>query len=127
MSIDRDTVARELRDREPVFHRFEHRTTRATFEAMTVDDYWEVGASGRVYDRQTVLDELDRRFADPTYDPMVGLELSDFAVRKVAPDAWLATYALHQGDRRSRRVSVWRHAAGDWLLVYHQGTIVPEE
>ena len=69
----------ELRDREPIFHRPEHGTTRADFEAMTVADYWEVGASGTVYDRATLLDELDRRFADPAYHPMDGLELTDFA------------------------------------------------
>ena len=66
---------------------------------MTVADYWEVGASGAVYDRQTLLDELERRFADPAYDPMEGLELTDFAVREAGTDVWLATYALRQGDR----------------------------
>ena len=73
MTIDRETALRELRDREPIFHRPEHGTSRAAFEAMTVPDYWEVGASGTVYDRETLLDELDRRFADPAYDPMDGL------------------------------------------------------
>jgi hypothetical protein len=127
MTIDRVTVERELRDREPIFHRPDHGTSRAAFEAMTVADYWEVGASGAVYDRQTLLDELARRFADPAYDPMDGLELTDFAVRKAGVDVWLATYALRQGERQSRRVSVWRRADGAWILVYHQGTVVPPE
>ena len=91
---------------------------------MTVVDYWEVGASGIVYDRPTLLDELERRFADPAYDPMDGLELNDFVVREAGEDVWLATYALRQGARHSRRVSVWRRSDGDWLLVYHQGTVI---
>lgn len=123
MSLDRATVARELRKREPIFHRPEHGTTRTDFEAMTVVDYWEVGASGTVYDRSTLLIELERRFADPAYDPMDSIELSDFAVRQAGEDVWLATYALRQGHRHSRRVSVWRLSGDDWFLVYHQGTV----
>ena len=123
MTLDAGSVADTLRGREPIFHRPEHGTTRADFAAMTVPDYWEVGASGAVYDRQTLLDELERRFADPAYDPMQGLELTEFAVREAGPNVWLATYALRQGDRHSRRVSVWRWSGGDWILVYHQGTV----
>ena len=125
MSDDPVSVARELRDREPIFHRREPGTSRAAFEAMTAPDYWEVGASGRIYDRETCLAELERRYADPGYDPMAGLEVSDFAVRAAGGGVWLATYHLRQGDRNSRRVSVWRHTDEDWVLVYHQGTVVP--
>jgi hypothetical protein len=124
MADDRALVERELRDREPIFHRPERGSTRAAFEGMVVADYWEVGASGTVYDRRTLLDELDRRYADPAYDPMEGLELTDFAVRQAGTDVWLATYALRQGARWSRRVSVWRRSDGAWILVYHQGTVV---
>ena len=124
MGIVAALVARELRDREPIFHRPEHGTSRADFEAMTAIDYWEVGASGRIYDRQTCLDELERRYADSTYDPMAGLEVSDFAVREAGDDVWLATYGLRQGERHTRRVSVWRRAGTDWILMYHQGTVI---
>ena len=37
-------VLDELRAREPLFHRRELGTTRSHFEAMTTDDFWEVGA-----------------------------------------------------------------------------------
>jgi hypothetical protein len=38
-------VLAELSRREPIFHRPELGTTRADFEKMTVEDFWEVGAS----------------------------------------------------------------------------------
>jgi hypothetical protein len=124
MSTDAAVAARELRDREPIFHRPERGTSRSDFEAMTVIDYWEVGASGTIYDRQACLDELTRRYADQTYDPMAGLEVTDFAVREAGKDVWLATYGLRQGERDTRRVSVWRQAGADWILIYHQGTVI---
>ena len=125
MELDAESVARQLREREPVFHRPEHGTTRADFEAMTVPDYWEVGASGTIYDRRACLDELEGRYGDPSYDPLAGLEVSDFAVRAAGDRVWLATYHLRQGQRHSRRVSVWRWADAGWVVVYHQGTVIP--
>ena len=41
-------VLDELRAREPLFHRPEFGTTRSHLEAMTTEDFWEVGASGCV-------------------------------------------------------------------------------
>jgi len=121
---DLGSACRELRDREPIFHRRELGTTSADVEAMTVADYWEVGASGRIYDRAAVLAILAERYADPEYDPMAGLEVSDFACRAAGDDVWLATYQLRQEDRLTRRVSVWRRTRDSWLLLYHQGTVI---
>ena len=38
-------VLAELTCREPIFHRAEFGTTRADFEQMTGEDFWETGAS----------------------------------------------------------------------------------
>lgn len=121
---DDDDALEALRRREPVFHRVEFGTTRAAFDAMTAPDFWEVGASGSVYRRDAVLDVLDQRYADPAYDPMAGLEVDDFAVREAAQGIWLATYWLRQGERQTRRVSVWRRTAEGWQVLYHQGTVI---
>lgn len=124
MSRDADTVFDELRGHEPIFHRAEHGTSRADFERMTAPDYWEVGASGTVYDRRTVLDELERRYADPAYDPLAGMEITDFACRPAADGVWLATYRLRQGSRPTRRLTVWRWTGDRWMALYHQGTVI---
>lgn len=128
MSAPRDpaTVAEELAAREPIFHRTADGTTRADWEAMTAPDFWEVGASGTVYSRDDVLDTLHRRYADPDYDPMEGLVVSDFAVRRLESDTWMTTYRLHQVDRLTRRASIWRHDGDRWVLLYHQGTVIAE-
>ena len=49
-----DDVLAELIAREPIFHRLELGTSRADFEAQTAPDFFEVGASGAIYDRETV-------------------------------------------------------------------------
>jgi hypothetical protein len=55
--------------REPIFHGTELGTTRADFEAQTVDDFWEVGASWRRYSREVVWQTLEPRYAATADDP----------------------------------------------------------
>jgi len=119
-----EDVLAELSAREPIFHRPEFGTSRADFERMTVEDFWETGASGRRYSRQSVLDELERRFSAPHNDVW---ETRDFYCRELARDVYLLTYTLLQDRKRlTRRATIWRRAADGWKIVYHQGTIVQD-
>jgi hypothetical protein len=117
-------VLTELQEREPIFHRRELGTTRADFEAITAVDFWEVGASGEAYSRQRVWATLERRYADPDYWVGDVWETSDFLCRQVAPDAYLLTYRLHQAERVTRRLTVWKRTSDGGEIVYHQGTVV---
>jgi hypothetical protein len=117
-------VLAELRAREPIFHRSELGTTRADFESMTAEDFWEVGASGRRYSRACVLDELERRHSAPYADQW---EISDFHCRRLADETYLVTYTLLQnGVRQTRRSTIWQHTAEGWRILYHQGTMVQD-
>jgi hypothetical protein len=117
-------VLTELSRREPIFHRPKFGTTRADFERMTVEDFWEIGASGRRYSRTVVLDELEKRWAVPHKDVW---ETSDFRCQRLAREVYLLTYTLVQDNkRRTRRSTIWQRTADGWKIVYHQGTIVQE-
>lgn len=114
----------QLIQREPIFHRPEFGTTRADFERMTSPDFWEVGASGRRYSREFVLDELEKRHAKPHEDVW---ETSGFHCRKLAEGVYLLTYTLVQNrERRTRRSTIWQETAEGWKILFHQGTIVSE-
>jgi hypothetical protein len=117
-------VLHELMAREPIFHRPELGTRRIDFENMTEAGFWEVGASGRRYSREHVLEILEERYANPGPDPW---ETRDFHCLEIAPDNYLLTYTLHQGARVTRRATIWRRRGHDWKIVYHQGTIVEAE
>jgi hypothetical protein len=117
-------VLGELSAREPIFHRPEFGTSRADFERMTVEDYWETGASGRRYSRQAVLNGLEERFSAPHDDVW---ETSDFQCRRLGPETYLLTYTLLQDKQRlTRRATIWQRAKDGWKIVYHQGTIVQD-
>lgn len=114
-------VLAELMAREPLFHRPEFGTSRADFQGMISEDFWEVGASGRRYDREYVLDILEERHRKPHQDLW---EAAEFECRPVGDNTYLLTYLLRQGDRITRRATIWRGANGMWKALYHQGTLV---
>ena len=116
-------VLDELKRREPIFHRPELGTTRADFERMTDSAFWEIGASGRRYSRLYVLDELEKRYANPAEDVW---ETRDFHCLELAVDNYLLTYTLIQGDRVTRWATIWRRTSEGWKIVYHQGTVVAD-
>lgn len=121
-------ILEDLRGREPVFHRPELGTTRADFEAMTEAEFWEVGASGRRYSRGHVLDVLEDRHQVASHLALEDTwEATDFACRQLGSETYLLTYTLLQGQRKTRRTTIWRRVDGDWKILFHQGTVVEDD
>lgn len=123
-SPDLQDILAELSRREPIFHRPEFGTTRADFDRLMTDDYWETGASGRRYSRELILDELEKRFSIAHADVW---EASGFHCRRLSCDTYLLTYTLLQDNQRlTRRATIWRSTPDGWKILYHQGTIVQD-
>ena len=112
----------ELRAREPIFHLPEFGTTRADFDSMMAADFFEIGASGKRYSREFILDMLEERHRTRQVEDLV---VTNFAVRQLDVQLYQATYLLLQPpDRYTERSTLWRHDNGAWKIVFHQGTIV---
>ncbi len=118
------SVLEELRAREPIFHHPELGTSRSDFDNMMASGFWEVGASGRRYSRESMLDELERRYTEGYGEGR--LETKDFHCRRLANEVYLLTYTLFQGERKTRRATIWQGSGQDWKIVYHQGTVVQD-
>jgi len=119
------SVLEELKLREPIFHTREFGLTRAERERVVAPEYWETGASGRRYSREFILKTLEE---NPPVDSMAaGWQSCDHAVRRLGPDTYLFTYTLRQGERVTRRMTIWQSAPAGWRILYHQGTIVSAE
>lgn len=113
-------ITEELIALEPIFHRGEVATTREDFEKIIDKDFIEVGASGKKYFREEVIDTLVKRRASTNGE---GWQTKDFNCIKLCDNIFLLTYILIQGDRISYRSTVWRNSENNWRVVYHQGTL----
>jgi hypothetical protein len=117
-------VFEELRCREPIFHTPKFGTTQVDFESATAPDYWEVGASGRRYSRDSILRTLEQN--PPVAAASAGWQSSDYGLRRLGSDTYLFTYTLRQAERLTRRATIWQGSGEAWRILYHQGTIVSD-
>jgi hypothetical protein len=119
------SVLEELRQREPIFHTPHFGTAQTDFENATAPEYWEVGASGRRYSRDFILQTLKQ---NPRVDAVTAKwQSSDFGLRRLGSDVYLLTYTLRQEERVTRRATIWQSTAAGWRILYHQGTLVTAE
>ena len=116
-----EDVLDDLRQLEPIFHRPESGAGAADGERITEPGFWEIGASGQRYSRDDVLEVLRQRVAHPSHEPLAA---DDFACHPLAPGLYLLSYRLRQGERVTRRTTLWRRTVEGWKAVYHQGTPV---
>lgn len=94
------------------------RADRRQIEVLLHQDFQEIGASGRVWDRETIADAL-------VGDPVVPGAAEAFAPARLAEDVVLLTYRVG-GEVGSLRSSLWvRDSASGWQLRFHQGTRLP--
>jgi hypothetical protein len=121
MTSDLSSVLRELEEQllVPAVRRDE-----AHLLTLIAEDLLEIGASGLVYDRTSVIAALLAQ------GPRTSA-LSDFTARALSADIALVAYRLDSRDdasgvrSASLRSSLWRHEGGRWRLFFHQGTPLP--
>ncbi|XUY30129.1 DUF4440 domain-containing protein (plasmid) [Agrobacterium sp. rho-8.1] len=112
----------ELSIREPIFHRRQFGTSRKDLDSMIDPNFWEIGASGKVYQRSVVIETLIERYA--TASEPHDWPCRDFSLTVLADDLYLVSYILDEPRRVSRRSTIWRSTDFGWKIVFHQGTVI---
>lgn len=84
--------------------------------ALLADDFVEFGSSGRIFDKQQIIDAIRG-------DTGARRSVTDFRARALSDDVALLTYRVSgDGGRSSLRCSIWRRSGGSWRMLFHQGT-----
>ncbi|KZL05104.1 hypothetical protein PsAD2_04459 [Pseudovibrio axinellae] len=91
------------------------RASAQQLEMMLHEDFIEIGASGRIYDRSQIINELLGSAADY---PM--RTLKDFRVRGLSGDLVQVFYDI--AENGTRRSSIWKLEDSNWRIIFHQGT-----
>lgn len=120
-------VVEELIGLEPLTHRLPSGSDRRAIEALLDEDFAEIGASGRRYSRDHVIDVVEGRYAEGVEPDDGTWSMRNLAALRVAEDLCLLTYDLDVDERRSRRTTLWRRRDGAWRALHHQGTLCAPE
>jgi hypothetical protein len=119
---DLSANATEIIELEKRLHSPKARRDAAFFDSTLAADFLEFGASGRVYDKATIIQALDD---GPLRDV---LSAEGFQVKWLSEDAALLTYqstridSSNESVARAFRSSIWRWIGDRWQIVFHQGT-----
>lgn len=99
----------------------ETRRSESRLRELLADGFIEFGSSGIISDKKDALGYL------PT-SPPADFKVYDFETRILSPDCVLATYRVEKTDKASGEIhlslrsSLWQKRAGDWQMIFHQGT-----
>ncbi|WP_406472340.1 DUF4440 domain-containing protein [Streptomyces sp. NBC_01615] len=107
-------IAGELRLLDPEIRRSPERVG-----ALLHPDFQEFGASGRIWDRASIIASLA---ADDDSDgrPIATAHMKGV---QLAPDLVHLTFDTDHNGRRAHRSSLWRLTGQGWQLYFHQGTL----
>ncbi|MFD5120237.1 DUF4440 domain-containing protein [Streptomyces sp. NPDC058385] len=86
--------------------------------ALLHPDYFEFGASGRRWDRASIIAELCAT-REPGVRP---LTVSRMKGVRLGPGLVHLTFDTDRNGVCAHRSSLWRQGDEDWLLYFHQGT-----
>ena len=106
---------REVVDGELALLRPDVRRDPEQVVALLHPDFQEFGASGRVWDRESIV--------SVTSGTNAPIQATDLRTRDLGADAVLVTYRSSEAGREALRSSIWlRDPDAGWLLLFHQGT-----
>ena len=102
----------------------EVRRSREELENLLGEDFYEVGSSGRLFDRQTIMETM-------ITESRRELIMKEFQATVLADNVILTTYRIlrlieDQTTASSRHSSVWKKRGDSWWMIYHQGTLEPK-
>ena len=98
------------------------RGDRTSATLLLHKDFREFGASGVVWDRESVLDMMEAEAAEGRVD----VKAVDLVATGLGPGVVLVTYDSVTPTRRAHRSSVWLREGGRWQARHHQGTVVAD-
>ena len=96
------------------------RASAERMDAFLHPEFFEFGASGNRWSRETIIELLTGESDGPP-EPITATELT---ATRLADDLIQVTYLTETGGRRARRSSLWRRAGDRWLIYFHQGTLI---
>lgn len=97
------------------------RKNPSVLSELIADEFIEIGKSGKVWTKQTVINALKK-------ESRTEIVITGFNLKLLAENIALVTYSArhkHKGNippSKSIRSSIWKMVENKWKIVFHQGT-----
>lgn len=116
-------IAEMLRAREEKLCEVSTRKNVEVVSSMLAEGFQEFGSSGRIYSKEQVITAL-------LAESSLQITMENFQARLLTDGAALVTYRARkrghdESTTESLRSSLWIFQAGEWRMIFHQGTVAP--
>ena len=113
-----ETLKEHLQKLEESHIGLEVRMSMEKLDEILADEFFEIGSSGFMYDKQECLE---------TGVVLTDMTLHNYEIFPLAEGVVLSTYFIVDTtrNRNTLRSSIWKLIDGRWQLYFHQGTITP--
>lgn len=112
-----------IKNLETELLRPEVRKSKKRLDELLADDFYEIGESGKKYNKQDILNDLPKQAE-------VDFTIQNFNAVEISPGIILATYQIEKeiaGNKTSSlRSSFWQNKNGKWQIIFHQGTTLKD-
>ena len=114
-SLELNTLSKTIEQLELSLLEQVARQSSGHLDAIIHDDFIEFGKSGRIFNKQEIIDYLSS-------EEIKKFTVSDFQIKLLSKDVVLATYKTAEEGMTVLRSSVWKYKNDNWRMVFHQGT-----
>jgi hypothetical protein len=99
------------------------RSSPGLLSRLLADDFIEFGSSGKIYDKQQIIDQLQSRSSAEYSVTNLQVELLSSSIALVTYRCFRSSQ-IDRGKNISLRSSIWRKGNESWQMVFHQGTLI---
>ena len=122
---DEDSPTALFRELEEQLLRPDVRSSVEKVAHLLADEFVEIGSSGRVFDKQQIIEALESEESEGQSPAQTA---DEFTVRSIAENVALVTYrtvrwtSITGQEVQTLRSSIWKLIDGRWQMIFHQGT-----
>jgi len=88
-------------------------------DRLIADNFYEIGASGKFYDKNNILARLPLEQNYEIYGKVINFEIAHISENLIR-----ANYTLEEKTKRTRRTSIWQRHHNNYQMIFHQGTVI---
>ena len=86
-------------------------------DRLIAGNFYEIGASGKMYDKKNILSRLPLEQNDDLLGKVI-----DFEIYQISENLIRANYTLEEKTRCTLRTSIWKRQHNNYQMIFHQGT-----
>lgn len=98
------------------------RKSTEKLNALLADNFYEIGASGNIYNKKEILESLPLEQIISPYGQII-----DFGITKITEDLTRSNYLLKEQNRTTRRTSLWQNHNNSYQIIFHQETVINKD